>query len=196
MGVGLMVVALAVGVGSQESATRPSETQEPLRVGIALYNRADTEGPFVVQARERVDRILREIGVSVIWRREVLAPADTHAELGIIIQPRILPHRSGPAGELGVAIDAPSERGRLAYVFFERVLATAQKHRVDQASLLGHAIAHEVGHLLLPFGTHADTGLMRAEWDRKDFEAMNGRGLSLNAEQAPAIRVRLLKSSR
>ncbi len=30
--------------------------------------------------------------------------------------------------------------------------------------LLGRAIAHEVGHLLLPGGRHSPSGLMRAPW--------------------------------
>jgi hypothetical protein len=190
MGLGT-IVALAIG-----SCAPQSVSPEPLQLGIAIYTRADIDGPIVARAKDRVDRIFREVGISVIWKHEVPSRTNTITEVGIIIQPRVLPHRSGPAGELGVAIDAPSERGRLAYVFFEQVLATAQKHRVDEGALLGHAIAHEAGHLLLPFGTHSTMGLMRGEWEESDFAAIAGRGLSLTAEQATAIRRRLLESHR
>jgi len=36
--------------------------------------------------------------------------------------------------------------------------------------LLGFAVAHEVGHLLLGTNTHAAAGLMRAVWSRSDIQ--------------------------
>ena len=61
----------------------------------------------------------------------------------------------------------------------------------DNLIVLAHAMAHEIGHLLLPYG-HSATGLMRAEWDRKDLRlAVHGR-LNFTAEQATLIRIRLL----
>jgi hypothetical protein len=52
-------------------------------------------------------------------------------------------------------------------------------------------MAHEIGHLLLPYG-HAATGLMRADWDAKDMRlAVHGR-LNFTSEQAELIQTRLL----
>jgi hypothetical protein len=33
------------------------------------------------------------------------------------------------------------------------------------STLLGHVMAHEIGHLLLPVNSHASRGIMRGEWD-------------------------------
>ena len=92
-------------------------------------------------------------------------------------------------------------RGRVAYVFYNRVERIArtrlnmsrQVERDDLYNLimLAHAMAHEIGHLLLPYG-HSATGLMRAEWDAKDMRlALDGR-LNFTSEQAELIRGRLL----
>ena len=40
--------------------------------------------------------------------------------------------------------------------------------------ILGHAVAHEIGHLLLRTMTHSTTGLMCALWDREDLKRARG----------------------
>jgi len=57
--------------------------------------------------------------------------------------------------------------------------------------VLGHAMAHEIGHLLLPYG-HSPTGLMRAEWEAKDLRLAANRQLNFTSEQAELMRGRLL----
>jgi hypothetical protein len=43
------------------------------------------------------------------------------------------------------------------------------------AIILGHAMAHELGHLLLGTNSHSSDGLMRAQWNRGDLaEAARG----------------------
>jgi hypothetical protein len=44
------------------------------------------------------------------------------------------------------------------------VLTRAHEANVDSGRLLGRAIAHEIGHLLLGTSGHANRGLMRARW--------------------------------
>jgi len=53
-------------------------------------------------------------------------------------------------------------------VFADRVASTARSASVDARRLLGYAIAHEIGHLLLDDPRHPDAGLMRAIWSRSE----------------------------
>lgn len=70
-----------------------------------------------------------------------------------------------PDLQLGFAtFDPATRRGVLATIFHDRVLTVAGRTALDYHLLLGRAIAHEVGHLLLPGGGHGATGLMRAIW--------------------------------
>ena len=56
---------------------------------------------------------------------------------------------------------------------------------------MGHAIAHEVGHLLLPRGTHGPAGLMRGTWGMEDMrDAVQGH-LGFSTMEAAIIRARL-----
>jgi hypothetical protein len=83
--------------------------------------------------------------------------------------------------------------GTTAFIFASGVQHAALQYQIDRAGVaqvLAIAIAHEVGHLLLPAG-HSRAGLMRANWDVLDF-ALAGRGLLLfNTRQAELMRVRL-----
>jgi hypothetical protein len=57
---------------------------------------------------------------------------------------------------------------RLATVFADRVSALSQRTHMDRGRLLGLAVAHEVGHLLLNSARHSTRGLMRAFWSQAE----------------------------
>ncbi len=84
-----------------------------------------------------------------------------------------------------------------AYAFYKRIVDLAEHNGADIAALLGHVIAHEIGHLLLPYDSHSSSGVMRAEWDRGQFDDMAKGLLTFGPEQAHLIRIRVdaLRSS-
>jgi hypothetical protein len=61
-------------------------------------------------------------------------------------------------------VDTGLKAGTLATVFPDRVHALADAARVDEGELLGRAMAHEVGHLIIGTRDHASAGLMRGTW--------------------------------
>jgi hypothetical protein len=61
-------------------------------------------------------------------------------------------------------IDKLGEPSVLATVFADAVARIAMRASVEPGTLLGRALAHEVGHLLLGTAHHTTTGLMRANW--------------------------------
>jgi hypothetical protein len=89
----------------------------------------------------------------------------------------------------------------VAYVFYDRVQHIAETYintsrdcaacDLDNVIVLAHVMAHEIGHLLLPYG-HSATGLMRANWDAGDLHRAVYRQLKFTPEQAALIRARLL----
>ena len=79
--------------------------------------------------------------------------------------------------------------GVLATVYVDRVEMLAAASGVDAATLLGRAIAHELGHLLLATNAHSSGGLMRAVWSRDDVRRDLNWGFT--RDEAAAIRARL-----
>jgi hypothetical protein len=67
-------------------------------------------------------------------------------------------------------VEAGAARGILATVFADRVSALAVSAGVDAGQLLGRALAHEVGHILLGRADHPRAGLMRGRWTVADLQ--------------------------
>lgn len=68
-------------------------------------------------------------------------------------------------------IDTRTGTGVLATVYFDRVHQRAAQAHVSKPRLLGRAIAHELGHLLLSTTAHSAEGLMRGEWTLNELRA-------------------------
>jgi hypothetical protein len=87
-------------------------------------------------------------------------------------------------------IDSRTRTGVLATVYADRVLFLAHATGTDPATLLGHAIAHELGHLLLATNAHSPRGLMRASWSPEDLRRGRGADWTFTAPEIAALRVR------
>jgi hypothetical protein len=91
---------------------------------------------------------------------------------------------------MGTAIGEIHETGGSAFVFYDRVLTSAHDREQDVARVLAYAMAHEMGHLLLPPPAHSPVGIMRSEWDSDDLRHIASGSLQFTALQANAIRAK------
>jgi len=81
------------------------------------------------------------------------------------------PSQSAVEGDesLGTAlVDPATGTGVLATVFVDRVERLAGRSDGDFGMMLGRAMAHEIGHLLMGRASHASAGLMRPRWTRAE----------------------------
>jgi hypothetical protein len=62
--------------------------------------------------------------------------------------------------------------------------------RGDDIDLMSLVIAHEIGHLLLPYGSHSETGVMRSRWEVRELRSLDVRQLGFTPYQAQQIRRR------
>jgi hypothetical protein len=85
-------------------------------------------------------------------------------------------------------IDRDSRTGALATVDAELVLKIARGSGADFATLLGRAIAHEIGHLLLGHSRHSRDGLMRAIWSQDEIRGIRPANWQFSAAEAAEMR--------
>lgn len=122
--------------------------------------------------------------IQVIWRgRAAVANGATGRDrIRVVVL-------SGPGADalflghddlLGLAVPSASR----VYIHYDRVLALARHYRTPPGWFLGVVIAHEVAHVLLPDGGHADGGLMGATLSPQATPAFT-------AQQAQSLRARL-----
>ena len=91
---------------------------------------------------------------------------------------------------MGMAVPLATE-GLNARVFGDHVRDTASRQNREYATVLAHAMAHEIGHVLLRSGNHAQRGLMSSVWTDFEYWWM-ARGLLLfTGDQAKAMRASL-----
>jgi hypothetical protein len=75
-----------------------------------------------------------------------------------------------------------------AFVFVDRVLAAGSAFPVNEQAMLAHVMAHEIGHLLLPAGSHHSTqGVMRPNLDFARLQSNR-----FTTKQAASLRSRLV----
>ena len=147
---------------------------------IRLYDIAtgDAEGRNV--AMRVVAAMMAEAGVTVDWR-DCSRGGDAHPcrtvraahDLVVRIMPAYVPKAGDTSrdadmdGDLQLgfaAVDPAGQNNVMATIYFDRVLRVARRAGLDASELLGRAMAHEIGHLLLRVPGHNHSGLMRAVW--------------------------------
>lgn len=103
------------------------------------------------------------IGVRLLWTSGSarLATADHRVHLDVAVLDEGL---SAVDGSEPSAFGKASHAMGRATIYYPRIRAHAVATGSPVPRLLGLVLAHELGHLLLPEGTHSDAGLMRARW--------------------------------
>jgi hypothetical protein len=104
---------------------------------------------------------------------------------------------------VGIAPGGGTDR-KQTYVFYAKVEALAlhpcnrdfagpQYYNVTKGLILGHAIAHEIGHILLNLDIHSANGIMRGSWNTEDLlDAASGR-LVFSKQQSEVIRAEVAR---
>jgi hypothetical protein len=120
-----------------------------------------------------------------VWVKEVLAAGT---RLRVVSVTTYEPPDKIPASVLGYTQVAPGKRGTRAYVFWSRVERASLSFTASLDKVLAVAIAHELGHMLLPDGKHAKSGLMAAPWDPSHFRSASAGLLLFSEASAELIR--------
>jgi len=202
---------LALGILSAASfhlyaAGRQSDRAERQPVAIHVYDLAGVSSRDLHEATEEAGRILATAGVEAVWQ---FGPADTpeahevdsHAATpGARNQPRDprdylvlrmvrdVPERALP-GALGISFpDALT--GVHASIFYDRIERVSKTGDVALATMLGHAMAHELGHVLLGSTEHSAGGIMKARWGKSDYQQASMGLMTFSALERNAIQKR------
>jgi hypothetical protein len=156
---------------------------------LQLHNFAGAPPSIVAAAAAEVTRLYADTGVAFEWRDA--PPSSDGADLIRVI---LLPYETGDLHRaadtvMGAAVST-GNRSRVAYVYYRRVRSEADRYGTSTIQVLACAMAHEIGHLLMPQERHSAAGLMRARWYRDDFARADQGQLRFSPEQIALIRIR------
>ena len=158
-----------------------------IAVVLQMNNIAHAPAGHLERSQQEVIRLYHNIDVEVVWTGPDAAPAPAIRVVLLAYEAGDMVRRDNPVMGAAVLTDLGTS---VAYVFYRQVEAQARQYDVSLAMILASAIAHEVGHLLLPDGRHSPDGLMRACWTRGDFQRAEQGQLLFSSEQAALIRAR------
>jgi len=179
-----------------------SGAEPNFRVTVRVYDYARTSRETLAKGESEAMQILRRAGIDTTWVdcplaaaggqlhpvcQEDLAPTD----ISLRILPRSMsvhsPFRDNTLGFVGLSSEG--ERGSMASIFYFGVQGLARMGDIPEHRILGHTIAHEIGHLLLRTIGHTSSGIMRVTWGRKDLKCLNMEGLFFTVAEAEVMRV-------
>ena len=207
------VITTAAVVLSFVSAAAAGSTRSHVTLTIHVYNYAEVSPQTLIQAEKVTARIFRKVGVEIRWLGSPLNSANKQknssdriwfhsSDIQLNILPGSMSESFGPSRDLGFAVGV-GPNPEVAYVFYDRAEQLARQQmaekrlretstgiverRANIGQILGHVIAHELGHLL-GLRSHARTGIMRADWNLTDLQDIAFGYFSFTPQQADVIR--------
>jgi hypothetical protein len=189
-------------------SAKAGPAEPTLTITLRVLNYAEVSEKTLIQAEKEVTKIFHKIDVETSWfhipvpsgeepsnspSAPPVSSPGVHLSISIYPQSMAKPLEERLANMdhvFGFAPRTEDEPGRWIYIFYHRVEELVQKQRLleHKARILGLAMAHEIGHLLLPFHSHSPRGIMRARWDRQDFQLATYGNLDFTPKQAELIR--------
>jgi hypothetical protein len=181
----ILAVGLLLGLTVTARVGAQGAGSEPLMV--LVDDHAGVSADILQRALDITGKIFKEIDVDIIW----LKRGDARLKETDVLRSVVIVHvfsremaDRAPFGLLGIAASGT----RFARVFYNRIEDLSPGNEKATACMLGHVVAHELGHLLLPPKSHSATGIMRAGLNGQIVEQGN---LGFGANQAHLIKANL-----
>ena len=182
----VMTCCLVMGGVARGEAGQPDPNPVVL---ITVENPNNLAVPNLDRARELAVLTYERAGVALTWSPDETTSPDRTFTI-VLTTSRAVPPGLG-ADAMGVA-PSPGDgtRGTVGYVFIDKVTSFAASHRLAVAPVLACAIAHEIGHLLLPPNAHRADGVMRGGWHPALFPPRAPGVPGFPSDQAKLLRLR------
>ena len=193
---GIVLIAALLGIPADVGA----EAAEPMPgpAAVVRFYKAVIPVTEFREARGLAAGILDAAGVAVSWSgcwsdegsvapgcQRPPGPNEVILHIVVATDANARDHRHS----LGFSvIDGGTATGTIANVYADRIGTLADGVGIDRVRLLGRAIAHEIGHLLLGTSAHSAHGLMRAVWSNKELQRNLPADWQFSDEDAKTMR--------
>lgn len=183
LGIALWLATLMAATAS------PSHAQSSAApVSVLIVNQVSVEENILRAAQADVERLFAAIDVTITWHDQVPAAGRFYV-VCITHEPVFAAPVSRQA--LGAVASSRAVRGVRAYVFYPRVVRAVARYATELSTVLGMAMAHELGHMLRPTPDHDPDGLMRATWTPREFALASRGALFFSRTAGETIRLTL-----
>ncbi len=166
---------------------------------LLVYNYAEIDASTIAGAENEAARPFARAGVTLMWHaclgrgQAVPDPACSSAEDPTVIEVRLVKRIPKVSG---LSDDAPLgyATGQVATISYEKVREIGMGAPGDEVCALGFAMAHELGHVLMPGLPHSVDGILRRGWSIDLSRILQG-SLNFNANEKALIRAEAKRRS-
>jgi hypothetical protein len=199
-----LLLLVAASASATPQAALQAQPNEEKQITIRVRNYAWIESAVLSKAETTASRVLQEAGAKTAWA--LCLDGGTWSEEVACTKPpgpmdftvNVLPssmsqafHRRGDV--FGQATeDGVQGFGWIAWIFYDTIKSFAVERDLSVTQLLGHALAHELGHLLLGANSHSGVGLMHAPWSSRELLAADQGPLYFSASESKRIQKAVL----
>jgi hypothetical protein len=191
----------SAAAGTHSAGSPPLETSMAHRttmrfqVTVFVFNPVHVSSRDLVLAEARAAEIFENVDIRVIWIAGLTAQDAVGHPLGEAWNPADLDLRLWTRQQArGAAIHSNAlgyclsiERGQ-AIILSDEIQNFATIWGIDLADILGVAMAHEIGHLLLRTSSHSPLGVMKAPYLQKDLTSAGRKSLIFTREEGNSMR--------
>lgn len=193
-----VVLGAALVVWPEGALAKTPKDAERQQMAVTVCDRSAVKSETMETAKEAASRVFHRAAIDIDW---IDLPAETCAlptmarALTVIIAPHSPPDWTSPDA-MGFAPAGTGDRPRV-YIFMNLIkefisyfgLPTGEDRSLG--IVLGHAIAHELGHVLIPGDAHSALGIMSARWNYEHWRAAMSGTLLFIPKQETIMRDRL-----
>jgi hypothetical protein len=165
------------------------------QVTVFVFNAEHVSSRDLALAEARAAEFFKKVEITIIWiagftARDAVVPPVGEAwkptDLDLRLWTRQLARGATMhSNALGYCLSI--ERGQ-AIILSDEIQNFATSWGIDLADILGVAMAHEIGHLLLRTSSHSLLGVMKAEYLQKDLTSAGRRSLIFTQEEGKSMR--------
>ena len=173
---------------------REAIAQEPARlsVRVIIHDSASVPVDILETARNQTAAAFARAGIDLNWSSAGNCRSDDDARfcIQVLLRPRNSQSAPGKGRIMGMAL-AADQLGAVLSLYFDAVTDVARRYGSSRGDVLGLALSHEMGHVLLPPPSHSSTGIMQASWEGDDLRHVLSGDAAFTEEQVRAMRSRL-----
>ena len=198
LGVATAALACSLGLGSVAERQHPYLSAASVCLNVSVKDHLS--GPAFTTLRDEATRIWLRHGVELTWTYP--APARCDRVVPVIFDEEKVRALAGPKRD-ALALTEFAGASRQIYVSVRRAfemvgqirgrtsaLETIGERDLRDGTLIGRALAHELGHVLLETLEHSASGLMRPVFSAKDALSVDERATNLSPVETQRLAMR------
>jgi predicted Zn-dependent protease with MMP-like domain len=137
-----------------------------VKISALVHDYANAPAEVLDQSRAHVTRIHDAIGVEIVWLElHDIRPIDIQLLRSMVTIHLLSRNMADQMKTAKSVMGAAAPGARVIKILYQRIDQMSNRRNEKTGSLLGHVIAHEIGHLFLPPHPHVLSGIMQEDLD-------------------------------